>query len=141
MNAISRWTMALALIAWSGCALAQTYTITELPTLGGSNGTYAFGVNNSGQVTGYFYLTGGPARAFLYSNGVIQNLGTLGGTNSSYGMGINDFDQVTGYSYTTGNSAQHAFLYSDRVGGKPSISNPSPHAPPRMRLQARQRGP
>jgi probable HAF family extracellular repeat protein len=114
MNTISKCLTALALIAWSGLALAQTYSIIELPTLGGD--TFGYAVNDSGQVTGYSYLspsgTGSdPRHAYLYSNGVMQDLGTLPGFTSSSGFGINISGEVTGSSLNSGTD-QHAFLYS-----------------------------
>jgi len=102
MNAISRSLVALALIAWSGCALAQTYNVTEIGSLGGTQGSFTNwgAVNDSGQVTGYSYLSGSQTpTAFVYSNGTIQNLGA---SSTSQGYGINDAGQVTGVTGTCG---------------------------------------
>jgi probable HAF family extracellular repeat protein len=66
-----------------------------------------FGINNSGQVTGWSLSS---LHAFLYSGGSMADLGTLGGF-LNIGVGINDSGQVTGYSYTTGNGALHALLW------------------------------
>lgn len=85
-------------------------------TLGGSF-SQGDAINNSGQVVGYSYSsTGGsaPWRAFLYSDGVMQDLGTLGGSYSR-ASGINDARQVVGSSHTTGDATARAFLYSDGV--------------------------
>jgi len=80
-------------------------------TLGGTY-SYGYGINASGQVTGYALTSGNSAQhAFLYSGGSMQDLGTLGGI-ASYGYGINASGQVTGAAYTTSNTIQHAFLYS-----------------------------
>src|SRR5881397_951629 len=63
----------------------QRYTITDLGTLGGTY-SYAFGINNAGQVAGGSATptqTGGLSQtAFLWSGGQMINLGTLGGPNS-----------------------------------------------------------
>jgi probable HAF family extracellular repeat protein len=65
-------------------AIAQTprYTITDLGTLGGTY-SYAYGMNNLGQVAGGAATpsqTGGLFQtAFLWSGGHMTNLGTLGG--------------------------------------------------------------
>jgi probable HAF family extracellular repeat protein len=93
------------------------YTITDLGTLGGA-ASYAYGINNRGQVTGYSDTTNGLQHAFLYSSGMITDLGELppcvGGTGitceGSQGYGVNNAGQVVGFSYTTPNF--HAFLYS-----------------------------
>jgi probable HAF family extracellular repeat protein len=70
----------------------------------------AFGINASGQVTGY---AGSSAlHAFRYSDADnVVYLGTFGGSES-YGYGINDAGQVTGCSQTVDNK-MHAFLSDD----------------------------
>jgi probable HAF family extracellular repeat protein len=113
MNTLTKSVAAIALMAWSLCALGQTYSITELPTLGGS--VFGSAVNDSGQVTGLSYLSDGVTEhAFIYSNGVMQDLGTLGGKDSA-GYDINDSGQVTGNSAQSNNSTYHAFIYSNGV--------------------------
>ena len=94
------------------CALpgmANTYTVVDLGTLGG---TFSVGqaINNSGQVAGYSSLGDGSEHAFLYGGGSMTDLGTLGGTYS-LSNGINNNGQVTGYA-ATGDAAEHAFLYN-----------------------------
>jgi probable HAF family extracellular repeat protein len=71
-----------------------------------------FAVNDSGQVAGYFFTTGGVLHAFLSGpgGGPLQDLGTLGGTNS-FGEAVNDSGQVVRESDTAG-GAIDAFLYS-----------------------------
>ncbi|MBA3483038.1 MAG: HAF repeat-containing protein [Pirellulales bacterium] len=69
----------------------------------------AFGINDSGQVTG----RSGSGHAFRY-DGTMNDLGTLGGTTSE-GRGINDSGQVAGYSRTTGDAAFHAFLHDSTM--------------------------
>ncbi len=91
---------------------AQSYSVIDLGDLpGGSDGSFAQGINNSGQVVGYSTATTG-TRAFLYSNGVMTNLGDLpGGSDLSVAQGINNAGQVVGYSYAT--TGARAFLYSN----------------------------
>jgi probable HAF family extracellular repeat protein len=68
------------------------YIVTDLGTLGGD--TFAWGINASGQISGYSYDTSaGQVRAFRYSGGTMNNLGTLGGSTSS-AYGINNAGQV-----------------------------------------------
>lgn len=60
-------------------AQAQSYTYTDLGTLGG---TYsgAIAINNLGQVVGQGYTTGNSAvRATIWNGGSASDLGTLGG--------------------------------------------------------------
>jgi probable HAF family extracellular repeat protein len=89
------------------------YLVTDLGRLGGSM-SFGFGVNNLGQVAGQSDLPGdGQDRAFLYSNGIMQDLGTLPGDFLSLGRAVNDLGQVTGTS--DGISASYAMLYSNGV--------------------------
>ena len=74
-------------------AAAQTYTVTDLGTLGtNSRGSYsqAFCINANGQVAGQSSASSSSMTdpAFLYSNGTLSSIGTLGG---EYGQarGIN----------------------------------------------------
>ncbi len=89
---------------------AQSYTLIDLGTLGGSF-SYGTAVNNQGQVTGDLYVNGlNDYHAFLSgaNGGSLSDLGTLGGANS-FGNAINDQGQVTGDAYP-GYSGSHAFL-------------------------------
>jgi probable HAF family extracellular repeat protein len=102
----------ILLLSFSTKTQGQNYTVTDLGTLGG-NESYAYGINNSGQIAGYAQTIGNTNyHAFLYSNGSMQDLGTLGGSYSR-AYGINDNGQVVGLAYISGNSYPHAFLYSD----------------------------
>src|SRR3954471_10776733 len=95
------------LVGWGHGLLGDVvYSVTNLGTLGGSN-SFAFGLNNSGQVTGGSATSTGAQHAFLYSNGQMTDLGTLGG--ATVGYGINDAGQVAGSSETS-TGATHAFL-------------------------------
>src|SRR6266478_4643316 len=81
-----RITLAISLIA-IGCGLfaaSQTqYTITDLPSLGGTN-SRANSINNRGWLAGYSNLAGNQSRhAALWRDDVLTDLGTLGGPNSA----------------------------------------------------------
>ena len=69
------------------------------------------GLNNAGQVTGYFYDAGSPAHAFLYQAGSLTDLGTLGGSISE-GFGINSQGQIVGASFVAGDAQFHGFVYT-----------------------------
>lgn len=105
------WASLALLAAVSGQASAVTYTVTDLGVLSGAVSSFANGINESGQVTGYVTDAAGLSQAFLYTPGAgMVALGTLGGV-SSQGWGINDAGQVTGTA-ATANGVNHAFAYS-----------------------------
>jgi probable HAF family extracellular repeat protein len=93
-------------------------------------GWFGFGINSSGQVTGYAGFPTG-VHAFLYSSGSMSDLGTLAGTPTSIGFGINDSGQVTGSSGTGGalggpggspiTHPSQAFIYSSGMTGLPFV--------------------
>jgi probable HAF family extracellular repeat protein len=92
---------------------AQTYTLTDIGTLGGSESNGG-GINSSGQVTGASTIAGSSLpHAFVYTPGVSPTMidimpaapNTL---SSSWGASINDAGQVTGVWNET------AFVYLPR---------------------------
>ena len=100
-----RITLAILLTA-IGCGLfaaSQTqYTITDLPSLGGTN-SRANSTNNRGWLAGYSNLTGNQSRhAALWRDGALTDLGTLGGPNSNVTWSVkSDSGIVAGISQTS----------------------------------------
>lgn len=84
-------------------------TLSDLGTLGG-NESYAFDINDQGDIVGFSKIADGTSRAFLYSNGTMMNLGALDYTTSS-AYGINNSGQIVGRLSKVGESS--AFLYSN----------------------------
>jgi probable HAF family extracellular repeat protein len=87
-------------------AATQQYRITNLGEVIGTN-SYAQGINNHGQVVGYWHTTAG-TYAFLYSGGVATNLAELGDGNH-YALSINNFGQVAGFAEATNNTQGTVF--------------------------------
>ena len=95
----------LSIDGWS-----QQYTVQKLGTFGGS-ASFAYSVNDSGQVAGEANLAGDlAAHAFVYQNGAMVDLGTLGGS-ASRAFSLNNTGQLTGQAELP-NLRFHAFLYS-----------------------------
>lgn len=92
-----------------------TYTVVDLGTLGGSY-SYAYALNNAGQVVGYSYTAGssnGHATLFSGTGTGNTDLGLLPGGVSSIAYGINNSGQIVGVSTpSAGNTARHATLFS-----------------------------
>lgn len=79
---------------------------------GASDLSEALGVNDNGQVAGWYRPNiPGPRKAFRYRGAGLEDLGTLGGTNS-VATHINGSGVIIGWSETT-NAGQHAFVYAN----------------------------
>jgi len=106
--------VSVSLIIGVSCAplaIAQTYTFTDLGTLGGTLSS-ANAINNSGQVAGLSWTTGNAVIHATLSNGITTtDLGTLGGAYSAANA-INDSGQVAGWAWTTGSTATHATVWN-----------------------------
>ena len=105
-----------ALVIAATSVNAQTYTVTDLGTLGANSlGNYsiAYCINSAGDIAGESSASSTKVSdpAFLYANGQMTNLGTLGG---EYGQphAINTSGQIAGYS-TLASGSYRAFLYTD----------------------------
>jgi len=97
-------------------AFAQTYTVTDLGTLGpNSLGNYSVAncINGAGQIGGASSARSTQISdpAFLYSHGQMINIGTLGGEDGQ-ARGINTSGQIAGYS-TLADGNYRGFFYSD----------------------------
>jgi probable HAF family extracellular repeat protein len=92
--------------------------LTDLDDLGGGK-SFAYGINNQGQVVGESYINTTNKRAFLWQGGVMQDLGALNGDVNSSAKSINNQGQVVGYSEAAGGT-QVAFLWT-QAGGLMSL--------------------
>jgi len=105
------------LLSASFTANAVTYNITQLPPLSSGGGSYAYGINSSGQVVGNSYNSAtGLFEAVVWNSGSVISLGVEGMARS-----INDSGTIVGEtgseaaanSTAVGNGV--AFMYSGGV--------------------------
>jgi probable HAF family extracellular repeat protein len=103
------------------------YVLTDLGTFGGDC-SWAYDINDHGQVVGAAVCLEGGERAFLWENGVMTNLGSLT-DHESFAEAINNLGQVVGRSYIN-YEYYHGFLWENGVmtdlgtfGGDSSIGN------------------
>jgi probable HAF family extracellular repeat protein len=87
---------------------------------GTANGTAALGLNDKGQIVGYYYDGSGNAHGFRYSHGFYTTLDDPSGVDGTFATGINDKGQIVGYYYDNLHN-QHGFLYS---GGIYTLDDP-----------------
>lgn len=86
------------------------------------NGTWASGINNSGQIVGYYYDIDGFTHGFLLENGVYTEIddpnaaptGQWTYQNGTYAYDINNLGQIVGYYYDADANA-HGFLLDHGV--------------------------
>lgn len=104
------------------------YSIVDIGSLS-SNSSFPAGINDSGDVVGFYFTDTMVKRAFLFSNGVMTDLGTLGGDGSN-ATAINNAGDVVGEAQTAG-GVWHAFLWDavngmrdlGTLGGPSSVAN------------------
>ena len=94
-----------------------TYTLIDVP---GSAFTYAYGINDGGQVVGVYNdgSSGGASNGYIYSGGSYTTLQVPGST-ATYSYNINASGEVVG-QYSNG-STSYGFVYS---GGTYTTINP-----------------
>ncbi len=90
---------------------AADFTFTTLDVPGASYlGTLTFGINDAGQIVGYFYKNTG-IHGFPYSGGRFTTIdvpGAVFATDARYARGINDAGQIVGYFFN--DTGLHSFL-------------------------------
>jgi uncharacterized membrane protein len=98
------------LMAAGPAAHATTYTYQPIVAAGG-NGTYPLGLNNAGEVLGYYYDSNYASHPFTYQNGTMTPVTFKEGVDGIRVAGINDKGDICG-SYADKNDVEHGFIYT-----------------------------
>src|SRR5215469_5280517 len=119
-NCAGELTLTLGAFIW------ENGKMTDLGNFGGTC-TFAFALNNRGQVTGASDLSGDQTQhAFLWGRGAMKDLGTFGG-NFSAGNALNEAGDVVGSATSPGDQFVHAAVWSEAgitdVGELPGDAN------------------
>ena len=97
-----------------GGAIGTTGGITTLSgglttfTIAGSNYVFVNGINNAGEVVGYYADASGTHGYLRNSNGSILTFDVPGAVNTTVANGVNDLGQIAGYYYD--GSVSHGYL-------------------------------
>jgi probable HAF family extracellular repeat protein len=100
--------------------LWDSRTIKDLGTIGGGDYSFAYGVNEGGQVVGELASRPGAdsgrdgQHAFVWAWGTITDLGTLGGSRSQ-AYDVNNRGQIAGVAFTDGTGGGAAIWAGDGV--------------------------
>jgi hypothetical protein len=111
MNKSGKCTFSIVVLvlAFATTALAQggTYTTLNYP---GAIYTWAAGINNAGEIVGYYQNNATQIDGFLLSNGTYTNISYPGAADTTL-TGINDSGQITGYTF----NPSVGFLYDSQT--------------------------
>jgi probable HAF family extracellular repeat protein len=86
--------LAVSLLLFTASACSQTYTFTSIDVPNAQE-TVCMGINDGGNVVGYYVDDSGVYHGFLLKNGTFTTL-TFPDAGSTLAYGINDFDQIVG---------------------------------------------
>ena len=99
----------------------KSYSFASLSDPLATTGTFAQGINDKGQIVGYYFDNSGGAHGFRYSGGSYTPIDFQPGTNQTFPEGINDKGQIVGWY--NDRSSDHGFLYSG--GTYTTLDDPS----------------
>ncbi len=76
------------------------------------SGTYAKGINDAGQIVGYYYDANNNVHGFVDNGGTYTTLNDPSAAGGTYAEGINNAGQIVGYYFDAAGAA-HIFIYSN----------------------------
>ena len=85
--------------------------MTDLGTLPGGTVSFAYSINNNGQIVGQSSTDSGQRHAFSYLGSTMTPLVTVPGWTFSLARGINNSGQIVGYGYGAHSTLNLAFKY------------------------------
>jgi hypothetical protein len=117
----------LAVVACFFCigtfAYANSFTFTVFDVPGGYGQTTATGVNDSGEIVGYFQSAGATHGFVRSSDGVTFTTIDVPGATQTYAWGINNIGELTGF-FVDASGYQHGFLDDLGTSSFTIINNP-----------------
>jgi probable HAF family extracellular repeat protein len=100
MNSMKFFIWAVAALILAPLAQAQSYTVTDLGTLGGV-ASGAMAINDQGEVVGYADQSNGAQFGFTWTaTEGMQSLGVPSGYSESLAQSVNNLGQVAGFIYS-----------------------------------------
>ena len=97
------------------------YTTLDDPSAGSGGATFAFGINDAGQIVGFYQDSLSHQHGFLYSGGTYTAIDDPLGTNGTVATGINNAGQIVG-NYSDSSFAHHGFFFN---GAFDTLDDPS----------------
>ncbi|MBN1764976.1 MAG: PEP-CTERM sorting domain-containing protein [Sedimentisphaerales bacterium] len=88
---------------------SQSDTWDYIPPVNGGIRNWVSGINDLGNVVGFYELDASYQGAFIWDGGTSMDLGNFGGSLSE-SLDINNNNQIAGYSYDASNNP-HAFIW------------------------------
>src|SRR3569833_501148 len=97
-----------------------TYSYTTIDYPSAVNGTYSYGISNSGQIIGTYEDSSLIDHGFVYSGGSFTIIDPFA-TKGTYPLDINEAGQIAGW-YVDNSNISHGFVNSG--GGSTTIDDP-----------------
>src|SRR5688572_30334042 len=95
---------------WCGGGVHDSYSVIDLGTFGGD--TFAYDMNNAGQVTGFSNMPGGFGQAFIWQSGTMSPLPPIPDATRSFGTAITESGKIAGsYETISPSSQSHAVVW------------------------------